>query len=67
MELRASSASASGLKACLVAARYAGVTIATVIDSTAEELVLSGSGKEEVRGRSAILRCVNVVHRRDEE
>lgn len=57
MELRSSSESSASLRSCLVAARYAGVTVTTVIDDSATELMLR-TAKGDIRGRSAVLRCV---------
>lgn len=57
MELRASAKCSAAAKACLVAGRYAGVTLAEVADDTADDVVLRlGGDAGDVQGAEAVLR-----------
>ncbi|CAM9130129.1 unnamed protein product [Scytosiphon promiscuus] len=62
MELRTSSKSSAAAKACLIAARYADVTLSEVVDETAAEVVLQPGGSSAadggVRGLETVLRHV---------
>lgn len=59
MELRASAQCSAASKACLVAGRYASVTLKEVVDEAAAEVVLqlgSTSSDGDVKGTDAVLR-----------
>lgn len=61
MELRSSSKCSAGAKSCLVAAKYAAVTVKHVVDEAASELVLTaGPPDGEIKGETAVLRYVDV-------
>lgn len=67
MELRASAKCSAAAKACLVAGRYAGVTLAEVADDAADDVVLRLGGDAgaadggDVKGAEAVLRRVQRV------
>lgn len=59
MELRASAQCSATSKACLVAGRYASVTLKEVVDETAAEVLLqlgSAPSDGDVKGTDAVLR-----------
>lgn len=59
MELRASTQCSAASKACLVAGRYAGVTISEVVDENAQVVVLllgNAPADGDVEGADAVLR-----------
>lgn len=59
MELRSSTQYSGASKACLVAGRYASLTLTEVVDETAAEVVLqlgSAPADGDVKGIDAVLR-----------
>ncbi|CAN0010404.1 unnamed protein product [Pylaiella littoralis] len=61
MELRASTGSSAAAKACLVAGRYASVTLTEIVDQTAAEVVLqlgAAPAAGDVKGADAVLRHI---------